>query len=267
MAVNPVNLCADLQAWRSAGLSFLYFSGLDAFELLKSAPRQAAARCLHSAADEALRLAGHNAPEAPGDAARAPARGAERQIASFPAGESKNTYESAGVSAAPDQPQKTAMTVADVSSVLPKDWEAVLTKVKPAPVVWTYRELGEDLMVKGDPERSRALRELIGGLGLKSGTSAFLPIVLPGRPDDGSEGWCFQSLLGRLGGRILVSFGSEALALGPYAMFGLEPFQEKIVQGRMLLCLPAFSEILANQARFEATRVFLRSAFGKINIL
>lgn len=142
-----------------------------------------------------------------------------------------------------------------------------MTKVKPAPVVWTYRELGEDLMVKGDPERSKALRELIGGLGLKSGTSAFLPIVLPGRPDDGSDGWCFQCLLGRLGGRILVSFGPEALALGPYAMFGLESFQEKIVQGRMLLCLPPFSEILANPARFEATRVFLRSAFGKINIL
>lgn len=142
-----------------------------------------------------------------------------------------------------------------------------MQKVKPAPVVWTYLELGDDLMVKGNPARSQALRELIGSLSLKAGTSAFLPSVLPGCPADGSEGWCFQAALGRLGGRILVSFGPEALALGPYASLGLEPFGEKIAQGRMILCLPAFADILASPARFEATKVFLRSAFAKINIL
>lgn len=156
---------------------------------------------------------------------------------------------------------------APVDLPLPEAWAAVLRKVKPAPVVWTYAELGEDLLVQGSPERGKALRELIGSLALKGGTSTFLPARVPGGATDGSEAWCFQALFQRLGGRILVALGPEALALGPYASLGLEVFREKIVQGRMIFCLPSFAEILASPDRFEATRVFLRGAFSKINIL
>ena len=241
MAVNPVNLCADLQAWHSAGLSFLYFPELDARMLLnapkKSRPAPARAR-----------------PPAPVNVP-----------ASAPAQVSETTS------------QKTAMNIAEAGgsigpdTKLPAHWSAVLDRVNPAPIVWTYLELGQDLFVQGDPGRSRALKELIGGLGLKGGTSAFLPVLLPASPPeaakDGSEAWCFGAVLSRLNGRILVSFGSEALALTPYAALRLEPFHEKIVQGRIVLCLPSFAEILAAPARFEATKVFLRSAFAKINIL
>lgn len=180
--------------------------------------------------------------------------------------------------AAPEAiPQTTATVIADkmpeqpANAKLPEHWEAVLSKVKPAAVIWTYKELGEDLFVQGNPERREALKELIGSLGLKGGTSAFLPVILPssapGADQDGSEAWCFGALLSRLNGRILVSFGPEALALSPYAALGLAPFNEKIVQGRMVLCLPSFADILSSRERFEATKVFLRSAFAKINIL
>lgn len=235
---------------------------MEALELLKNAPRQAAARRV-------------------GAARPAPAEGASgvRSEGIFAEAHTgtrnlqKNASEAPADAGATEQSQKTAVMGANIqdraseNTALPKAWEAVLEKVKPAPIIWTYEELGEDLMVRGDQARSRALRELIGSLGLKGGTSAFLPAVLPGRPDDGSDAWCFQAMLGRLGGRILVSFGSGALALGPYAPLGLEPFREKIVQGRIILCLPAFKDILADPARFEATKVFLRSAFAKINIL
>lgn len=240
MAVSPINLCADLQAWHSAGLSFLYFPGVEARALL-------------------------NAPKAPRPLAPAKAQDVVRSNDSV-----KNiSPESQGVS----QSISSAVNVANnanfpnPNSKLPAHWEAVLAKVKPAPVVWTYKELGEDLFVKGNPERSQALKELIGGLGLKGGTSTFLPVEFPGSKADGTEAWCFGALLERLNGRILVSFGPEALALSPYASLGLAPFHEKIVQGRMVLCLPSFSDILSRRERFDSTKVFLRSAFSKINIL
>lgn len=243
MAISPVNLCADLQAWHSAGLSFLYFPDVETKALL-NAPRAASGPQMEEQAKSQL-LQKNAAKGKPAPSADVPVHAAPQNVAT-------------SVADAPD--------LSITNAKLPAHWEAILEKVKPAAIVWTYKELGEDLLVKGNPDRSRALKELIGGLGLKGGTSTFLPIVLPGADQSGGEGWCFGALLSRLNGRILVAFGPEALALGPYAALGLEPFHEKIVQGRMVLCLPSFNDILASRERFEATKVFLRSAFAKINI-
>lgn len=268
MAVSPVNLCADLQAWHSAGLSFLYFPQVDSRDLARlyenrtspgRSPLREAARPA-AADDEFISEAG---------AAERTAPGRERGDARPKAGASPGNVTALGAapSVSPSANDLALSPPVPADRPLPEAWAAVLRKVKPAPVVWTYAELGEDLLVQGSPERGKALRELIGSLALKGGTSTFLPARVPGGAADGSEAWCFQALLQRLGGRILVALGPEALALGPYASLGLEPFREKIVQGRMIFCLPAFSEILASPDRFEATRVFLRGAFSKINIL
>lgn len=258
MAVSPINLCADLQAWRSAGLSFLYFPDAEVQALLNlpgagiSARQQGEARSPRQVASERI--------------------SSDRQVQVQKNSEiaSKGSLASGGLSSGPvglkQSPVQTHKP-SEAQRSLPEAWLALSAKIRPAPVVWTYLELGEDLLVKGNPERSKALKELIGSLGLKGGTSSFLPVVLPGREQDGSDAWCFEQVFSKINGRILVSLGTEALALGPYSNLGLRPFQEKIVQGRIILCLPAFEEIISNAGRFEATKVFLRTAFAKINIL
>lgn len=257
MAVNPVSLCADLKAWHSAGLSFLYFPDTDVAELFK-AP---AARMKEAAAPARQ--------EAPCRAGTPAAQESAVNVA-------KNDYKKnqQNIDVVSKDVEKKAVSVAVerrhtpvADQPLPEAWRELAARLKAAPVVWTYLELGEDLLVKGSPERSKALKELIGSLGLKGGTSCFLPVTLPGCKQDGSEAWCFEALFERIEGRILVVLGRDALSCSPYADLALEPFREKIVHGRIILCLPSFAELLANPARFEATKVFLRSAFSKINIL
>jgi hypothetical protein len=68
---------------------------------------------------------------------------------------------------------------------LPAPWRALLEKTRPAPLVWTYEELGNDLLGNASAERSRCLRALLADLSLPRGSSAFWPLSLP-LPGDGA---------------------------------------------------------------------------------
>lgn len=306
MAVNPVSLCADLQAWHSAGLSFLYFPEVEAEALLSAPTTRSEAKAAtpsqaqpnmpsdarkqpfaassgnaqaeaylsqkNSPAGQSGGRTGVSAPAAAGQSRESASvnRNAAMNIAKVPLADHSNSAVSPD---APTGPASDATPTAQsnqarpASAVLPEHWRALAPKLRPAPVIWTYLELGQDLLVKGDPARSNTLKELISSLGLQKGTSSFLPLSVPQGAQDGSEAWCFQSLLGQLGGRVVIVLGADSLAKSPYAANGLACFQERIVQGRMVLCLPSFAELLADPDRFQATKVFLRSAFTKINIL
>lgn len=281
MAVNPVSLCADLQAWHSAGLSFLYLPEVEALALL-SAPANVrpelkagrppdaqkqpfAVSSSISQVDTCLSQKNNPIGQSSGVVSAGPDALAQGRGAAW-AGEAANAPAGASGNAAA-YPVGQSGQARPASVVLPEHWRALQPKLRPAPVIWTYLELGQDILVKGDPARSNALKELIASLGLTKGTSSFLPLVVPQGAQDGSEGWCFQSLLGQLGGRVVIVLGADSLAKSPYAESGLACFQEHIVQGRMVLCLPSFAELLASPDRFEATKVFLRLAFTKINIL
>lgn len=281
MAVNPVSLCADLQAWHSAGLSFLYFPEVEASALLSASanvrPKLKADRptgaqkqpfAVNSSSSQVSTcISQKNGPmgQSCGDVSAGPDALAQGRVAAC-AGETAATPAAASGNAAAYPAGQSGPARPD-SVALPEYWRALQPKLRPAPVIWTYLELGQDILVKGDPARSNALKELIASLGLTRGTSSFLPLVVPQGAQDGSEGWCFQSLLGQLGGRVVIVLGADSLARSPYAESGLACFQERIVQGRMVLCLPSFAELLAAPDRFEATKVFLRLAFTKINIL
>ncbi|MDL2316259.1 hypothetical protein LJC59_04185 [Desulfovibrio sp. OttesenSCG-928-A18] len=54
--------------------------------------------------------------------------------------------------------------------------------MRPAPIVWTYPELGADLTGTGSRERSDYLKRLIQALGLPKGSSSFWPLCLPQQP-------------------------------------------------------------------------------------
>lgn len=218
MAVNPVSLCADLQAWHSAGLSFLYFPEVDATGLMKAPAGGRVADNSESPSGQ------HNSPFKPSNVAQqSPVRNSEKNSANagFSRPEADERLSDAPATSNMDSAKQLADKVRGTNAsqispgkngnALPEHWKLLLNKVRPAPVIWTYLELGEDLMIKGDPSRSAMLKELIASLGLQKGTSSFLPLTLPDGAHDGAEAWCFQACLNHLKGRIIVVLGMEAL--------------------------------------------------------
>ena len=61
-------------------------------------------------------------------------------------------------------------------------WQRVMSRVpSTASIVWTYAELGDDLLAAPNKERGQLWRRIIAALRLPPGTVGFVPFTLPGK--------------------------------------------------------------------------------------
>lgn len=296
MAVAPLNLSAEHQAWFSSGLGFLLLDCPTA-ELVAQCNRlvmDAARTGAQSGAGVAVgsTTAAYAAPGAsafsgaPGSfAASGEARpdqpfmpGSAGNAAgsynvgrgSLPAGNVAPNAQAAAAQAGSPQAASIYPAYEFSADNLPAAWKGILQKVAPGPVVWIYPELGLDLQGLSGAEgakRSAALRSIIGSLKLKKGTNSFWPVSVEGFENSGNgkvERALFHGGLDYLGAKYLIIFGPSALSGTDFEDLRLRPFTEQVCRGRLIIALPDFTELVSDQARLQSVTVFLHSIFSRV---
>ncbi len=253
MAINPLTLAEMLRPWRAAGISELLGEVLTG-KTPSAGPQNEGSACASEFAPEPEPLPDHagNSPEASQKAARpdkAPARAGAQTLKD---------------SAPPN------------FRAYPEAWRSLLERTNPAPILWTYAELGEDLAGRGDKERSACLRRLINSLRLPKGSSAFWPVRLtssgeskgapaplngeesaPGGTDD-----FFQAGLRHIAPRVAIMLGTPPVELSGLKLSLNVPFTQQIHGGILYVLLPDFNAILAKPSLEERAGVFLRAALS-----
>jgi len=167
----------------------------------------------------------------------------------------------------PPHPEAKAPQEAPDPANWPAIWQERLKKIRKAPVVWTYWELGRDLCDAPDPKRRELFQILLKDLAHPPGTHSFWPLALPGR--DGEQqleanALVFWEGVGLLHSRVVVIMGEQALhALAlPDRMLAMRPFQQVRHQGRLLIVLPPPDTFTQEAQRLRALREFLRQALA-----
>ena len=145
----------------------------------------------------------------------------------------------------------------------PEAWQVLFARTRPAPVLWTYPELGLDLGGQGDKLRSAYLRELIGKLQLPRGSSTFWPLCLASE-DSGTktEADMFKGGLLLLQPKVVVFIGPRSMPLADLNIDLRMPFTQQIFRGMLFVLLPEFAAILENASLADKASVFLRSALA-----
>lgn len=154
------------------------------------------------------------------------------------------------------------------ASLVPDEWQKLLARTPAAPVLWSYDELGLDLVGKGSPERSACLRTIIGRLSLPKGSSAFWPYSLP---DAGGSLRinlnAYHFGLSRLHPSVIVLLGMDAVkAVSPILTLHI-PFMQQVHEGRLHILLPDFTQLQANVSLLDSACTYLRSALSTLSAL
>ena len=247
MAINSLTLAEMLRPWRAAGIG----------ELLAEV------------------RAGETFAAIPRDEGNCPAPGFDSEPEQLPPphtgnglGDSQRTMRPAKVQARAGTPAQSTIAPASPRDY-PEAWRPLLERTKPAPILWTYAELGEDLAGRGDKERSACLRRLIGSLQLPKGSSAFWPVrlSLPGEGESApsapeATGDFFQAGLRHLAPKVVILLGVLAVELSGQEISINVPFTQQIHGGILYVLLPDFSAILAKPPLEERAGVFLRAALS-----
>lgn len=164
------------------------------------------------------------------------------------------------------KPPQAAPNLAD----WPAGWRERLQQTRPAPVIWTYWELGQDLCGAPDPNRRELLGKLLKDLAHPPGTHSFWPLALPRQDGDGEQELeanapVFWEGVRLLRGRAVVLMGStmllRALAL-PEPMHKMRPFQQVRHEGRLLIVLSPPGMLVQETRRIQALREFLRQTLA-----
>lgn len=159
----------------------------------------------------------------------------------------------------------------------PPLWRSFFAKVRPAPIVWTYHELGLDLAGGGKTERGTLFRKLIADLRLPKGTSAFWPTASPAVPldhaaavpEDGgleANGPLFWTGIALLKPKVVVVFGAKALLDMGLEVETFPLFQQRISEGKLLVHLPDMSLLLADETRLAPTLSLLRAVLQSCTV-
>ena len=94
----------------------------------------------------------------------------------------------------------------------PALWQQAFAKAKPAPILWSYATLGEDLGGKANPARGTCLRGIIGSLQLPKGTSSFWsPAVLNAQGQLEESSALFLSGVKLLNPKLVIAIGQDLL--------------------------------------------------------
>ena len=258
MAVTPVSLGPSLRAWAQAGVTHILCDGLASDAERASMSRQGVM---------------HTSPASPHsreqekktDAGQARDRnGARSQSLDKPGVVSEKT------SAPAFSP---CTSVPDDRATWPEPWRGLIAKASPAPILWTYFELGTDLAgIERSADRSAFFRNLLSELRLPRGSSAFWPCAMPeeeagaGRVQLAGNPPLFAAGVAHLSPRAVVVFGERALAaigLTGQAKY----FRQIMVDGKLLLLLPEIEELLLNAGQRASSVSLLRAVFGSLALI
>jgi hypothetical protein len=288
LAVNPLNLAEYLRPWHTAGITLFFMEG-DASEdfFFLSRDREERESPFFALNDE-ISLQDVQTRRDP-----FPKKNSERKI--LPGEEARLYVSETRLSAASvnnEQATSSRQSRAGLKNHpdWPDIWQTLLTRTEPAPLVWTYAELGEDLIGFGNKARSACLRRIIGALQLPKGSSSFWPVCLNSPVEDaafikklpfegskdtlqetdvdtpyfGENVSFFQAGLHFLAPRIVIMLGSAALALSGVNI-SMVPFTQQIYKGALYVLLPDFAEILSKPSSQEdVISEFLRTALAKM---
>ena len=287
MAVTPVTLGPTLRAWSLAGVTHILCDGpVDPVYLGNDAPavlRPTAPASMPPRADTPSRVA-----SIPGTGKPAPARAATpaqetgEPTPTAPAPSATNVADRANSVSATGGQSPTAVTSGSASLAFaarheapanpadwPGPWSSWFGRVAPAPVLWTYHELGADLTGIGRSlERSAFFKNLITELGLPKGSSVFWPSAMPMAEAEGEAApvanpAVFAAGLARLGPQVVIVFGEAALA--DMGLAGrIRPFRQEMVEGKLLLCLPEITTLLRNQTQRGSAVSLLRAVLSSV---
>lgn len=267
LAVAPVTLPPHVQAWAATGLAHVLLEDAATKEALLALPARPASSVplrkeTVAASSLAVPPSGSDRP-APASVQFAKPEPRKPITAQEPP-------QSGVVASAPNRLAfADAKDVAEDPTQWDAPWAACFAKASPAPIVWTYRELGGDLLGSNRvPERGALFRNLIGALGLPKGSSAFWPCAVPrpGQPEETPASCASPAVyaagLRLLAPRFVVLFGREALEdVGlPAERFSF--FQHSIVDGKLVIVLPSAASLLSNSAQQTTTVSLLRAVFA-----
>lgn len=171
----------------------------------------------------------------------------------------------------------------------PEDWQSLYHKTRPAPLVWTYQELGQDLLGEGNPQRSSLLKSLIQSLRLQKGTSTFWPLSLssplpasaaqqkavsPSLTEANASGekaiahspdaYWFSAGVQLLQPKALLLFGIDAVRLTGTPLSLHLPFTQELHSGVLWILLPDFPALIASESLAQKTSTYLRTALSGI---
>jgi hypothetical protein len=297
LAVANVAIREDLRPWYQAGVQHLFMDdAVTAWieqgrrEQQTAAP-QASARAQAPAAGRPVHSSGLSAaeettPETPARSIRRQAPRAEKTPVQASSG-NHSAFGQSGRASAPVRPvtheapaactmQEDTPPPPQASSMPPEQWppqwQAAWSKIPgPAPVVWTYWSLGDDLCGNANAERGALLRKIIGSLRLPRGTSAFWPVALPAAPAPDEHAAPLQANpeiflagINRIRPRRVFAFGSRALrSFAPHC--GLRPYQFVHYNGFRLYAMPDIDYLLESPAPVEAVISCLKVALQKVS--
>lgn len=163
---------------------------------------------------------------------------------------------------AADSPAWLAPESSSAPASWPAPWRELFARTKSAPILWTYGELGRDLSGSGDAARGAALRRLIGGLGLRRGSSTFWPLSLPDL-DSATEGpSLFSEGLRLLRPRVVIMLGADAPPLSGLPLALTPPYAQNLHEGRLFVLVPDFAVIAAKPGAEDQVSAFLKSALS-----
>lgn len=248
MAIAPVTLVESLRPWAGAGLAYLLLDG--PLRLPEGTAETAAPSPRERFAPQAepQRVAVAPPPSQPTRPAPAAAPRPKASVkADSPAARPVHTF--AASAAVPADPQD-----------WPAPWAAQWHKTKPAPLIWTYHELGLDITGQGEPSgRGMLFRKLIAELRLPKGSSAFWPCAMPHDGVLQANAPLFTAGLLRLAPHVLVVSGDAALADIGFAPHILAPFRQIIIEGKLIVGIPDTAALLRDPQQVTTTISFLQA--------
>ena len=274
-------LSPHLLSWQQGGVDFLLAESVvpPELSLCHALPRQAEAR--PEAQRPPTRPPAQPRPQARPEtrpaAGAAPSPGQFRP-ASQAARPAPQAQASAGQSSSP-APSPSVSSVPPDGPLLapelwPRPWRERLKATRPAPVLWTYWALGQDLYGAANAQRRDLLKRLLGDLQHPGGTHSFWPAALPSPQDwerltaAGAEhgpvelhahAAAFWAGVDMLKARALVVMGSpavKALELPPR----LRPFHQTRHKGKLVVVLRDVDTLVEEPHHYDAVREFLRRA-------
>ena len=147
----------------------------------------------------------------------------------------------------------------------PTVWQQAFAKAAPAPILWSYAALGEDLGGKANPARGACLRGIIGSLQLPKGTSSFwAPAVLNGQGQLEGNASLFLSGIKLLRPKLVIAIGQDSLtSFAPHVSLTL-PFTQELYQGMLVVLLPDFASLISRADLVEKSIIYLRACVSTI---
>ncbi|MCC8194951.1 MAG: hypothetical protein LIP28_09935 [Deltaproteobacteria bacterium] len=152
----------------------------------------------------------------------------------------------------------------------PSPWADWFARISPAPVLWSYHELGADLLgpVRSS-DRSDFFKKLIGELQLPKGSSVFWPSAMPLAAKDGGElaadAVIFSAGIRRLKPQVVVVFGERALE--DIGLSGsIRPFRQELIEGKLVLGLPEIAALLRNSGQRASAVSLLRAVLSSVRL-